>query len=330
MRRAGPTIHCGVVSPWKQDPIKAKRTAGNFFCPICRSSFTRSEGVNFHFARCAEKHGNPHGYHWYSDPSCASKKSRKVGPAAGPAAGPSTQVQRPAAKKRCIRNASSGPSTATSRGNNKTAQAKPVPQPDTLLTAPRATRSKASQKTSESRPDPGIGSSKQIQRVSQPSQARSKPRKKQSRNVNPESKSRSKAAPGTYRVHIDGSLPPLSDLDAIFNDMVSNAWEKTPLAEAMELLSDKSINIATMCSGTESPLLALGKIQNGKHESWPSVLQTVTYSILGLKLSGKPALDIKHLFSAEIVPYKQAYIERNFGPEKLFRDIREIAAGGQA
>lgn len=36
-------------------------------------------------------------------------------------------------------------------------------------------------------------------------------------------------------------------------------------------------------------------------------------------------LRFKHLFSAEIVPFKQAYIERNFCPPIIFRDIRELA-----
>ena len=35
-------------------------------------------------------------------------------------------------------------------------------------------------------------------------------------------------------------------------------------------------------------------------------------------------LDIEHLFSCEIEPFKQAYIERNFQPPLLFRDIREL------
>ncbi len=30
------------------------------------------------------------------------------------------------------------------------------------------------------------------------------------------------------------------------------------------------------------------------------------------------------MFSAEIVPFKQAYIERNFSPPVIFRDIREF------
>lgn len=35
----------------------------------------------------------------------------------------------------------------------------------------------------------------------------------------------------------------------------------------------------------------------------------------------------KHLFSAEIVEYKQAYIERNFRPPLLFRDAIELHRG---
>ena len=41
-------------------------------------------------------------------------------------------------------------------------------------------------------------------------------------------------------------------------------------------------------------------------------------TLYGLKL------DYEHVFSAEIVPYKQAYIERNFSPPLIFRDIREL------
>ncbi len=33
-------------------------------------------------------------------------------------------------------------------------------------------------------------------------------------------------------------------------------------------------------------------------------------------------LEIDHVFSCEIEPYKQAYIERNFSPPILFRDIK--------
>lgn len=41
-------------------------------------------------------------------------------------------------------------------------------------------------------------------------------------------------------------------------------------------------------------------------------------------------LQVKHEFSAEIVPFKQAYIERNFKPNILFRDIRELSDHDEA
>ena len=36
------------------------------------------------------------------------------------------------------------------------------------------------------------------------------------------------------------------------------------------------------------------------------------------------AIQLEHVFSCEIEPYKQAYIERNFSPPILFRDVREL------
>jgi site-specific DNA-cytosine methylase len=39
---------------------------------------------------------------------------------------------------------------------------------------------------------------------------------------------------------------------------------------------------------------------------------------------GKQLVQIEHVFSAEIEPWKQSYIERNFHPPLLFRDIREL------
>lgn len=38
---------------------------------------------------------------------------------------------------------------------------------------------------------------------------------------------------------------------------------------------------------------------------------------------GKP-LEVEHVFSCEIEPFKQAYIERNFSPPILFRDVCEL------
>lgn len=49
-----------------------------------------------------------------------------------------------------------------------------------------------------------------------------------------------------------------------------------------------------------------------------------------LKKDHDVVLEINHQFSAEIVPFKQAYIERNFHPGILFRDIVEMAEEDEA
>lgn len=59
-------------------------------------------------------------------------------------------------------------------------------------------------------------------------------------------------------------------------------------------------------SGTESPLLALNMIAKAIKEQH------------GLTLG------FEHVFSCEIEPFKQAYIERNFSPPILFRDVTEL------
>lgn len=46
---------------------------------------------------------------------------------------------------------------------------------------------------------------------------------------------------------------------------------------------------------------------------------------LNKELSLNPTLEFDHVFSAEIVPFKQAFIELNFAPKLLFRDIIEMA-----
>jgi site-specific DNA-cytosine methylase len=68
----------------------------------------------------------------------------------------------------------------------------------------------------------------------------------------------------------------------------------------------RPLRVATMCSGTESPLLALDKIGAATGQIYDA------------------PLGVDHVFSCEIEPFKQAYIERNFAPPILFRDIREL------
>ncbi|PPQ98930.1 hypothetical protein CVT24_003557 [Panaeolus cyanescens] len=101
-------------------------------------------------------------------------------------------------------------------------------------------------------------------------------------------------------------LPPINDIPAIFDDLVSHIPE---IADVAQHISGRKLRVATMCSGTESPLLALELIQK-------SILEQHDVK-----------LDIEHVFSCEIEPFKQAYIERNFHPPILFRDVCEL---GQA
>ncbi|KAF9038468.1 hypothetical protein BJ165DRAFT_1352302 [Panaeolus papilionaceus] len=101
-------------------------------------------------------------------------------------------------------------------------------------------------------------------------------------------------------------LPPINDIPAIFDDLVSHI---PGIADVARDVSGRKLRVATMCSGTESPLLALELIQK-------SILEQHGINF-----------DIEHVFSCEIEPFKQAYIERNFHPPILFRDVCEL---GQA
>jgi hypothetical protein len=61
---------------------------------------------------------------------------------------------------------------------------------------------------------------------------------------------------------IDQSLPPLHDIQGIFDDLTQKAVE-LGLCDALAKLAGRPINVATMCSGTESPLIALDRISQG-------------------------------------------------------------------
>lgn len=104
---------------------------------------------------------------------------------------------------------------------------------------------------------------------------------------------------------IDLSLPPLDNISEIVADMATRAVE-LGLGDVLQKLDGRPINVATMCSGTESPLLVLQMLDEA------------------LRAKGMGSLPVKHHFSAEIDATKQAYIERNFRPRILFRDVREL------
>lgn len=106
---------------------------------------------------------------------------------------------------------------------------------------------------------------------------------------------------------LNDNLAPLSDINEIFDSITTQAMS-LGLEEAMEEFVDDEagIRIVTMCSGTESPIIAMNMVQQA------------------LQRQGKSHFKVRHLGSCEIEPYKQAFIERNFGPPVLFRDVTEF------
>ena len=121
-------------------------------------------------------------------------------------------------------------------------------------------------------------------------------------------------------------LPILSEPQEFFDDMIqnqlcNNGTRPNILLPLLETLASRGpLKIATMCSGTESPVLALDMIVN----SIESFCQTQGIRMENGNGDGSVNIRLKHVFSCEIEPAKQAYIERNFQPPLLFRDIREL------
>lgn len=99
------------------------------------------------------------------------------------------------------------------------------------------------------------------------------------------------------------SLPPIHEIPAMFADLVGRVPQ---IKDVAEHIKGRKLRVATMCSGTESPLLALDLICRSIEEQYDVPLQ------------------VEHVFSCEIEPFKQAYIERNFHPPLLFRDVCEL------
>nr|XP_019014690.1 DNA repair protein Rad8 [Kwoniella pini CBS 10737]OCF53471.1 DNA repair protein Rad8 [Kwoniella pini CBS 10737] len=98
-------------------------------------------------------------------------------------------------------------------------------------------------------------------------------------------------------------LPPMNDIEIMFDHLVSRMPD---IVQLVKRLNGRKLRVATMCSGTESPLLALNMIAKA------------------IKAQHDLTLSFDHVFSCEIEPFKQAYIERNFSPPILFRDVTEL------
>ena len=120
-------------------------------------------------------------------------------------------------------------------------------------------------------------------------------------------------------VGLDFGLAPIHGISDIFEDIVSKSIDEDgpcKLAACLHELQGRKLRIGTMCSGTESPIIALKMINKA------------------LKRVSLPEISFQHVMSWENVPWKQAYIQRNFDVDVLFRDVTEItksnAVGGFA
>jgi hypothetical protein len=127
---------------------------------------------------------------------------------------------------------------------------------------------------------------------------------------------------------LDRSLPPIHSLPDIFEDMVLTGLDESKSLKVQDFVNHvqgRALRVGTMCSGTECPILALGLVNDGEFLSDSLHLNANFLTCVALKRLGKPTIPFTHVLSCEIVPYKQAYIQRNFNPQYLFRDVTELA-----
>lgn len=73
-----------------------------------------------------------------------------------------------------------------------------------------------------------------------------------------------RALPTETGRHLAWGLPPMHKLEDIFQDMAAKALE-LGFDIVLRHLRGRALRVATMCSGTESPLLGLEMIQRGKN-----------------------------------------------------------------
>ncbi|RYO73980.1 hypothetical protein DL766_008388 [Monosporascus sp. MC13-8B] len=108
---------------------------------------------------------------------------------------------------------------------------------------------------------------------------------------------------------LDRTKPPIVNVEEAFRDIVENVANQ-PLNDLVAAGGFK-IRVATMCSGTDSPIFALELIKS----AYAGINPTQTL------------LEIKHAFSVEYIPWKAAFIRRNTDTI-VFGDVRDF--GGQA
>ena len=123
---------------------------------------------------------------------------------------------------------------------------------------------------------------------------------------------------------INQTLHPIHDIKEIFKEITKSA-DALGFAAVAEYLGARKLNIATMCSGTESPILALDMIK--KCEKFPSKLMlmtddvqhcqhwdirliSITYSVRKLRHINKPTLNATFKLTSSFEMYVKLHHPR--------------------
>ena len=114
---------------------------------------------------------------------------------------------------------------------------------------------------------------------------------------------------------LDPDHPPMTNIESIIDRMVKRlkspdfkpVFGNVSLKTLMKPFEGRAVKVVTMCSGTEAPILALGMFREAL-----------------ARREGKD-FNFWHVASAEIEPFKQAYIQRNFEDSTIFADVRDFS-----
>lgn len=121
----------------------------------------------------------------------------------------------------------------------------------------------------------------------------------------------------------DNTKEPIVSINDMFKQLAKNCM-KIGLREVLDYLGSRALDIGTMCSGSEAPILGITQIAEGKQANHRLSCYTDLTILLVLRADYGRQLRFKQPFAAEIHPAKAAFIERNGPAEVIFRDIVEI------
>lgn len=107
--------------------------------------------------------------------------------------------------------------------------------------------------------------------------------------------------------YTDGDgYPVITEPQQMFDDMVGGRLKKKDqrFLDMVKLTQHRPLRVATMCSGTESPLLALDMLQKSIQDA------CIEHSQLFDNAEPSSLFQLEHVFSCEIEPFKQVRAEQ--------------------